>query len=58
LVRGVVFTIAVVFIAGFALLTAQDLSRHGLTAAGVLALIVLVLFTVGILGAILKPRRR
>ena len=56
--RGVVFTIALVFIAGFAALTAQDLSRHGLAAPDLIALVVLVLFTVGILGAILKPPRR
>jgi hypothetical protein len=53
-----VLTIALLFIAGIAVLTALDISRHGLTAVSVMALIVLVIFTIGIVGALREPPRK
>ena len=44
--------VALVFIAGFGALTAVDISRYGLTVLDVLAVIVLVLFSTGIVGAL------
>ena len=56
--RNVVFTIALVFIAGFAVLTILDFVHHGVTGLGVVALVVLVVFGVGIIGAFLHPPRQ
>jgi hypothetical protein len=48
---------ALVFLAGFALLTATTIAEHGLTAGGVLAILILALLAVGVIGAILgQPR--
>jgi hypothetical protein len=54
-VRGVVLTIALVFIAGLAVLTAVDIARYGVTALAVLAILVLLLFMIGIVGALREP---
>jgi hypothetical protein len=56
--RLVVLTIALLFIAGIAVLTALDISRYGLTAVSVLALIVVVIFMIGIVGALREPPRK
>jgi len=53
-----VLAAVVVFIAGFALLTAIDIARHGLTPLAVVALLVLALVSIGVLGAFAtRPRR-
>jgi hypothetical protein len=57
-VRYVVFAAALAFIGGLWTLTAFYLSNNGLTAAGVVGLIVLVVVTVGVLGALLQPPRK
>jgi hypothetical protein len=57
-VRLVIFAAALVFIAGFALLTALYLSSNGPTFVGILGLIVLIVCGVGVLGAFLQPPRR
>jgi hypothetical protein len=56
--RIVVLTLALAFIGVLAVLTAIDFSRYGVTVLGVLAVLVLVLFIVGILGALLQRPRR
>lgn len=55
--RVAVFTVALLFIAGLGFLTGRDFAHHGVTLAGVLAALVLVLFIVGIVGALLHPPR-
>ncbi len=55
--RLAVLTISLLFIAALAVLTVRDIQAHGLTPVGVLAVIVVVLFTTGILGALLNPPR-
>jgi heme A synthase len=57
-VRLAVFTVAVLFIVVLAALTARDIQMHGATPVDVLAIAVLVLFTTGIVGALLHPPRR
>ena len=54
-VRTAVLTIAVVFIAALAALTVLDVVHYGLSAVDVLAVLVLVLFMTGIVGALRKP---
>jgi len=56
--RQAVFTVALVFIVALAVLTVRDIRVHGATPVDVLAIIVLVLFTTGIVGALLHPPRR
>ena len=56
--RLAVFTVALLFIAALAVLTARDIRTHGATPVDVLAIVVLVLFTTGIVGALLHPPRR
>lgn len=56
--RILVFTVAIVFIGGFALLTALDFSNNGVTLVGVIAVGVLVVIGVGIIGALLQPPRK
>lgn len=48
-------TIALLFIAAFALLTALDIDHYGLSAVDVIAIAILVLFTTGIVGAMRNP---
>jgi hypothetical protein len=55
--RYVLLLVAVVFIAGFGLLTALDIAHTGLNWLDVLAIIILVLFATGIVGALLEPPR-
>jgi hypothetical protein len=54
-VRGVVLTIALLFIAALGTLTGIDIAHYGLTALGVLAVLVLMLFMIGIVGALREP---
>jgi len=57
-VRYLVFGAAFIFIGGWALLTALYLSSNGLTFVGVLGLLLLIVVSVGVLGAFLQPPRR
>jgi hypothetical protein len=58
-VRLVLLVVALVFIAGFGLLTALDIADTGLNWLDALAILVLVLFAFGIVGALLQaPRKR
>ncbi|MBV9603837.1 MAG: hypothetical protein JO027_01950 [Solirubrobacterales bacterium] len=56
--RHAVFTVALLFIVALGVLTVRDIRMHGATPVDVLAIIVLVLFTTGIVGALLHPPRR
>jgi hypothetical protein len=53
--RILVLAIALAFILFFAILTIDVISRQGLTAAGVIAIVILALFCFGILGALRHP---
>jgi hypothetical protein len=55
--RLAILTIALVFIAGLGALTVIDMVRYGVSAVDVLAILVLVLFTTGIVGALRQPPR-
>ncbi len=58
MIRTVILIVALVFIAGFGALTAIDISRYGLTALDVVAVLILILFSTGIIGALLhRPPR-
>jgi hypothetical protein len=50
--RAVVFTIALVFIAGLGVLTVMDIVNNGVTPIGILAVLLLVVIMVGIVGAL------
>jgi hypothetical protein len=52
-----VLIIAVLFIAGLGALTVIDISRYGITILSALAILVLVLFMIGIVGALREPPR-
>jgi NADH:ubiquinone oxidoreductase subunit 6 (subunit J) len=54
-VRIVVLAIALLFIAGLGVLTGIEIARNGVTAISVLAISVLVLFMIGIVGALRAP---
>jgi hypothetical protein len=56
--RLAVFTVALLFIVALGVLTVRDIRLHGATPVDVLAIVVLVLFTTGIVGAFLHPPRR
>jgi NADH:ubiquinone oxidoreductase subunit 6 (subunit J) len=53
--RLVVLTIALLFIAALGVLTGIDIARYGVTVLSVLAILVLVLFMIGIVGALREP---
>jgi hypothetical protein len=53
--RTAVLLIALAFIALLGALTAIDISRHGVTLVGALAILILVLFITGIVGALTHP---
>jgi hypothetical protein len=55
--RVLVLFAALLFIVGFALLTANGISESGLTASGVISILILVLLSVGVIGALRKPPR-
>ena len=56
--RLVVLAIALLFIAGLGVLTVLDFVHYGVTVIGVLAMFVLVLFVIGIVGALREPPRQ
>jgi hypothetical protein len=53
--RLVVLVISLLFIAALAALTIEDFVNNGVTALGVLAVMIIVLFLVGIVGALRQP---
>jgi hypothetical protein len=53
--RVVILTIALLFIAALGALTVIDMVRYGVSALDVLAILVLVLFMTGIVGALRQP---
>jgi hypothetical protein len=58
MVRLAVFAVALLFIAALGVLTVREIRMDGLTPIVGLAIIVLVLFTTGIVGALLHPPRQ
>jgi len=56
-VRTLVLTIALLFIALLATLTVIDLVHYGVTVLGVVAVLIVVLFSIGIVGALRTPPR-
>jgi hypothetical protein len=53
--RGIVLTVALLFIAMLAALTVADFVRNGITPLGVVAVLILALFMIGIVGALRQP---
>jgi O-antigen/teichoic acid export membrane protein len=53
--RTIVFTIAVVFTVLLGYLTVSDFAHHGVTAIGVLGVLIVFLFGVGFVGALRHP---
>ncbi len=53
--RALVLTIAVVFTALLTYLTVVDFSWYGVTAVGILAVPIILLFVIGIVGALRHP---
>lgn len=53
--RTVILLVALAFIALLGVLTAIDISHHGVTLVGALAILILVLFMTGIVGALIHP---
>jgi hypothetical protein len=53
--RIAVLTVALVFIALLATLTVLDFVHNGVTATGVIAIFILLLFVIGIVGALRHP---
>ncbi len=56
--RLLVLGLTLLFIAGFGFLTLSTVSSEGVTLLGAVSIFVLVLLTVGIVGALLNPPRR
>jgi hypothetical protein len=56
--RTIVFTIALVFTVLLGYLTVLDFARHGVTALGILGVLIVVLFGVGFVGALRHPPRQ
>ncbi len=55
--RTAVLLAALVFIAGFAFLTFASIVEYGLSLAALISILILVLLTVGIVGALRNPPR-
>jgi hypothetical protein len=55
--RLLVLSAALLFILGFAFLTISAIAAEGLTVAGVLSILILVVLGVGIVGALRHPPR-
>lgn len=56
--RFLLLAVAVVFTVGIGVLTVQDIVDHGLTWLDVVALLVVLLFGTGVIGALLHPPPR
>ena len=54
-VRAGVLTIALVFVGALGVLTVLDFVNYGVTLIGVLAVMIVVLFLIGIVGALREP---
>jgi hypothetical protein len=57
-VRVFVFTIALVFIAALGVGTALDIERNGITAIGVIGIVLFAVIMIGVVGALGPPPRR
>lgn len=55
--RLAVFATALAFVIGFAYLTIEAIATEGLSAAGVIAVVVVLLLMVGLVGALRHPPR-
>jgi hypothetical protein len=55
--RLTVLTLVLLFILALGALTVLDIARNGITALAVVAVGVLLLFTIGIVGALREPPR-
>lgn len=55
--RLAVFAGALAFVVGFAFLTIEAIATEGLSAAGVIAVVVVLLLMVGLIGALRHPPR-
>jgi hypothetical protein len=55
--RLAVFGAALLFIAGFAVLTAREVSEQGFSVFSALSLFILLLLAVGVIGALRNPPR-
>lgn len=56
--RQAVLAVTLCFIALLAALTIDAFATQGITVAGILAVLILILFSVGIVGALRPPPRR
>ncbi len=56
--RSIVFTVALVFLGTMTALTVSDFVSNGVTGLGVVAVAVLLVFGIGIVGALLHPPRQ
>jgi hypothetical protein len=54
-VRVTVLTLAMLFIILLGALTVADIANNGLTALDIVAVLILVLFSIGVLGALRNP---
>jgi hypothetical protein len=54
-VRTVVLIVALAFIVALSVLTVLDIVHYGVSAVDALAILVIVLFTTGIVGALRQP---
>ena len=55
--RYLVLVVVVVFTVFIGVLTALDMIRHGVTWLDVLSILIVILFGIGIVGALLQPPR-
>jgi hypothetical protein len=56
--RLLVLLVAALFVTGFAYLTVSTIAEQGLTLAGLLSVLILLLLGVGIVGALFNPPRK
>jgi hypothetical protein len=56
--RLLILLLATLFIVGFAFLTISTIAEQGLTLAGLLSVLILLLLGVGVLGALFNPPRQ
>jgi hypothetical protein len=56
--RYLVLVVVVVFTTFIGVLTALDMIHHGVTWLDVLSILIVILFGVGIVGALLQPPRK
>lgn len=56
--RLAVLTLALLFIGAVGALTVRDIHTHGLTPVAALAVVIVVVFTIGVIGGLLHPPRR